>query len=156
MDFEIQPTEGNAWKLVLFGAPGNVHALTCAPEAMEPELSSGTWLVVVFPVWSGPVRRSVRAACSYAEGIDGKLQLGVRPFENYEEIVKWWPTSESPPRGAMLCHVNDASPLREVHIATDSSSYPMWLVLRDGAVLYEGAGPRTKEQIAQLVQAALA
>lgn len=155
MSFEIQPIEGDAWKLVFFDEPSYVHALKMAPEAMEPELSSGAWLVVVFPVWSGPVRDSVRAAISCAKDYGGKFQLGVRPFDSHDEIYKWWPVSEAPTAGKVLLAVQGDGPRRAIQISTDPSSSPMWLVLEDGQIVHQGAGPRSKEQLSELMQSAL-
>lgn len=156
MSFKVQTIEGDKWELVFSDEPGYVHALKMAPEAMEPEVKSGVWLVVAFPVWSAPVRHSVLAAVACAKDHDGEFQLGVRPFDSHEEIYKWWPVREKPSAGEVLLAVRDEGPRREIHISTDPSSSPMWLVLRDGQVIYQGAGSRSKEQLSELMQAALA
>ncbi len=152
MSFEIQPIESDKWKLVFFDEPNYVRALKMAPEAIEPELDSGVWLVVVFPVWSGPVRDSVRAAIACAKYHGGKFQLGVRPFDSHDEIYKWWPDAKAPSAGEVLLAVQEEGSRREIHISTGLSSSPVWLVLRDGQVIHQGAGPRSKEQLSELMQ----
>jgi hypothetical protein len=154
MSFEVRPIKGDKWELVLTDEPGYIHALKMAPDSMEPELKSGVWLIVVFPVWSGPVRHSVRAAVASAKAHGGKFQLGVRPSDYHEELYKWWPGGEAPAGGDNLLMAQDES-RRAVHISTDPSSSPVWLVLRDGQGVHQGAGPRSKEQLSELMQAAL-
>jgi hypothetical protein len=140
------------WELEFSEEPSFVHALNMAPEVIEPELNSGLWLLVVFPVWSGAVRDSVSAAIAVAKDYDGKFQLGVRPFDSYDEIYKWWPSSEAPSTAQVLLAVKEEGPRRELHISTDPSSSPLWLVLRDGQVIRHGAGPRSKEQLSEVMQ----
>jgi hypothetical protein len=152
MSFKVQPVVGDMWELVFSDEPSYIHALKMAPEAIEPELHSGVWLVVTFPVWSAPVRHSVLASIACAKDHGGKFQLGVRPFDSHDEIRKWWPVSNAPPAGKVLLAVQDEGPRREIHISTDPSSSPLWLVLRDGQVIHQGAGPRSKEQLGELMQ----
>jgi hypothetical protein len=155
MSFKVQPIEGDKWELVFSDEPSYIHALKMAPERMEPELNSGVWLVVTFPVWSAPVRHSVLAAVACAKDHGGDFQLGVRPFDSHEEVYKWWPVSEAPPAGEVLLAVRDEGTRREIHISTDPSSIPAWLVIRDGHVVHQGVGPRSKEQLGQLMQTIL-
>jgi hypothetical protein len=155
MSFKVQPIEGDKWELVFSDEPSYIHALKMAPEAMESELNSGVWLVVTFPVWSTPVRHSVLAAVACAKDNGGKFQLGVRPFDSHDEIHEWWPVSEAPSAGKVLLAVQDEGPRREIHISTDPTSSPLWLVLRDGLVIHQGAGPRSKEQLSELMQGVL-
>lgn len=154
MSFEVQPIEGDKWKLVLCDEPSYIHALEMAPEAMEPELNTGVWLVVAFPVWSGPVRDSVRAAITCAKDHGGQFQLGIRPFDSHDEIIKWWPLREAPTAGRVLLAVRNEPPKLEVHMSADPSNIPMWLVLRDGQVIHQEAGPRSKEQLSDLLSTA--
>jgi hypothetical protein len=147
MSFELQPIEGDRWKLVFSDEPSYIRALEMAPLSIEPELGSGVWLIVAFPVWSGPARDSIRAAISCARERGGEFHLGARPFESREEIYRWWPVSERGRAGEQILEVRDDGTSRQVHISTDQSDDPAWLVLRDGHVAYHGAGPRSKEQL---------
>ncbi len=70
MSFKVQPIEGDKWELVFSDEPSYIHALKMAPERMEPELNSGVWLVVTFPVWSG--------TCSPLGSCGGRLCQGPR------------------------------------------------------------------------------
>lgn len=138
MSFKVQYSKDDKCELVFADEPSYIHALKGAPEAMEPELNLGVWLIVTFPVWSVPDRHSVHAAIDCTKGYIGKFKLGVRPFNEYKEISKWWPISD----------------------ASSASTYsiyeiPKWLVLRDGHVIYEGVGLRSKEQLDQLMRTIL-
>jgi hypothetical protein len=154
MSFELRAIDGGKWELLFSDEPSYIHALNMAPDSIEPEMKSGLWLIVVFPVWSSPVRHSVRAALACAKDYGGKFQLGVRPYDYYEEIFKWWPGGKVPSEGDQLLVAWD-EPRRELHISTDSSSSPIWLILRDGQVVNQGAGPYSRQQLSELMQSVL-
>ncbi len=155
MSYRLQHIRDNTWELVFSDEPEYIHALQMAPKEMEPELSSGIWLVVTFPVWCGPARDSVRAALCCAKGYSGMFQLGVRPLYFHQEIYNWWPSSETPPAAETSLAVRNEPPRLEIRLSTDSSSNPIWLVLQDGQVTYQGIGPRSKEQLSQLMQTSI-
>jgi hypothetical protein len=147
-----QPLKGEKWELVFYDEPSYIKALKMAPESLEPELSIGIWLIVAFPVWSTPVRYSVLAAVACAKDYGGKLQLGVRPFEAHGEIYKWWPGRHSPSPEKVWLAVENKPPQLEIHISTDPSSNPIWLLLRKGEAIHQGVGPRSREELNELIQ----
>jgi len=151
MSFDVHIIEGNIWELVFSDEPAYIHALKMAPKTLEPELKSGIWLVVAFPVWSGPVRDSIQAAIACTKQYGGKFHLGVRPFDYYEEMNTWWPCSDIPMGGEIsVTEKNDGQQL-EVHIGIDANTAPVWLVLKDSQVVHQGAGPRTPEQLSKMM-----
>lgn len=152
MSFMVHPINGDKWGLVFSDEPDYIHALQMAPETMEPELGSGLWLIVAFPLWSGPVRDSVRAAVACAKKCGGKIHLGVRPFDYHDEFIRWWPGDEIPAGDETTVTVQDTPGGREVHITADNSAVPTWLILKDGQVAYQGTGPRSEEQLDNLVR----
>lgn len=153
MGFELQVVN-DQWEVVLPDEPVYIHALKMAPEAMESELRSGEWLIVSFSIW-GPVRQSVRAAIACAKQYAGKFHLGIRPYDYHEEISKWWPTTDLPVESkTSVTEINEGQ-RREVHIATDFSTDPAWLVLKDGQVVYRGTGARSAEQLGEVMQSVL-
>jgi hypothetical protein len=156
MSFELQPQGGDTWKIVFFEEPSYIHSLKMAPEAIEPELLVGDWLVVVFPIWSVPVRASVTAAMSCSKNFEGKFQLGVRPFNAHEELLRWWPNGSPPGPDKIIVAVKDEHGQRELHLSADLSYSPKWLVLRDGQIVYAGGGLRTQSQLGELMQKLLA
>jgi hypothetical protein len=152
MSFKLSPLAGDRWRLEFTGEPEYVHALMMAPESREAELDSGIWLVVAFPIWSGPVRHSVVSAVACAKEFNGRFQLGVRPFDHREEIASWWPGGQVPSQAELQIDIREDVSRREVRITSDPSASPIWLVLRDGQVMYQGAGPRSREELATLVR----
>jgi hypothetical protein len=155
MSFQVRWTDSEKWEVAFSDEPSHIHALEMAPESMESVLSTGLWLVVAFPVWSAPVRESVCAAVSCAREGAGRFQLGVRPFDSHDEIYKWWPVAEYPAAAEAFMQVCGEAANEEVHVWSDPSATPIWLVLRDGQAVYQGAGPRSKEQLSELVAALL-
>ncbi len=152
MSYEVWPLEDDKWELVFFDEPAYIHALQMAPTTMESELNTGVWLVVAFPVWSTPARYAVQAAFDRARDNAGKFELGVRPFESHTEIDAWWPSREVQPAAGYLLTVKDHGPGREARITADHSRIPTWLVLRDGEVMYQGVGPRSRDELNELMQ----
>jgi hypothetical protein len=143
------------WEVVLFDEPGYIHALPMAPDALESELQSGLWLVVVFPVYSISVRHSVVAALVCAKDFNGQFQLGVRPYHAREEITRWWPNDALAfDPGPLLTVVRESGRV-EVHIGADDSIAPIWLVLQNGIPIHQAAGPRTMNQLTEIMQTAL-
>jgi hypothetical protein len=134
MAFRLERRGAGQYEFEIEDEPSYVHALPMSLPLLEPRLNSGLWLVVYFPVWSGPERSSVLAAIRAVKGHDGRIQLGVRPFDNYEEIFAWWPTGKD---GAVAA-------LKE---------FPSigWVALHDGKVLYEGAGLKTEAEVDELI-----
>jgi hypothetical protein len=151
MSFEVQVVEEDKWKVAFIDEPSYLHALGMAPDHIEPELLSGTWLVVVFPVWSVPVRESVHAAIVVAKEFDGKFQLGVRPFNSSDENRKWWPNDPPPSVEIIVTSTQDVGEKRELRISSDGAKLPLWLVLRGGRIYSQASGPRTKDELSDLM-----
>lgn len=150
MGFELKVVN-DSWEVVLFDESDYIHALKMAPEAIESNLKSGKWLVVAFPVWSVPVRHSVRAAMAYAKQQAGKVSLGIRPYDDHEEMSKWWPVADVPVESeTTVTEMNDGQRL-EIHIATDGAAHPLWLILKDGRVVYQGTGSRSEVELESLM-----
>lgn len=152
MSFEIRPISDGKWELIITGEPRFVHALQMAPDKMERELSLGTWLVVTFPIWSAPVRESVRVAISFAKRLAGTVQLGIRPFDLIEDELTWWPAPQAPtPTDLSVSSEGTARDLR-LSIVDDAAQYPLWLLMADGQVLYQGTGPRTEDDLVKFLR----
>lgn len=112
----------NIWSAFFENAPSFVHSLPMAPLVREPELKQGTWVVIAVNVGSAPDVNSIGTAVKCLRKYKGRIQLGVRPFVEYEEITKWFPEYGN----------NFGSPL--------------WLVLQDGKVRGWEAMPLTEEE----------
>jgi hypothetical protein len=143
------------WELRFSDEPAFVHALKMAPDALEPELVSGTWLVVAFGVWSIHDRQSVRAAIDCSKRFDGKFQLGIRPFDYFSENATWWPDQQPLAEDNVICEVRGERPRLEVRISPDLSASPLWLVLQDGRVLRQETGQRRTVEVIKMMRSVL-
>ena len=108
MSFELRRT-GERFELVLFAESPRAHPLAMGPTAMEPELASGRWLVLHAAIWSAPDRDAIAAALALARRAVG-WQIGIRPFDRFEEIASWCPDARL------------------------TTATPVWLLLIDGAL----------------------
>lgn len=102
---------------------GKIVALQMAPSASEPELSRGTWLVLVFAVWSGPDIGQIRVLLDIAEHSQSPLLYAARPFDDRTELVRWCPD------------------------ARETWSSPVWLVLANGRLLGQIEGVRRSDEL---------
>ena len=152
MSFQLQVIEGDKYRVVFQDEPPYIHSLKMAPETIEPELASDNWLIVAFPVWSTPARHSVIAAIACAKQYEGKFHLGVRPYESNHEMSSWWPGNEVSSNNETLVTAVVDSGQNIVNITTDPMANPLWLVLTNGRVVYQGTGPRVSEQLCDIVQ----
>src|SRR5438876_866947 len=99
-----------------------------APSEIEPELREGDWLVLVAAVWSGPDIAAISTALSAVKESGGRVKLGIRPFDKYEEVSEWCPD------------------------VTDTHPTPLWLILRDGRLSGVEHGVRTVDQIREMIR----
>jgi hypothetical protein len=136
--FWVEHLANGKWKLVFRDECKFVHALEMAPPSREAELDVGSWLIVAFAIWSGPARASVQIALDFAKASGGSFQLGVRPFDDHEELLTWWPSDSR--RACMASIVKD-------------NLEPVWLLLREGNTSYQGTGAKSAEQLKRLMLA---
>ena len=155
MSFAIQSIDGGKYAIVFSDEPGYVHALKMAPELIEPELRVGLWLVMAVAVWNGPAIRNIEAAVACTKDHAGAFELGVRPFDDYEEFDKWWPSAEAPARSEPVIELFECGSKKTLRISADIAHFPNWLVLRDGGTLYAGSGYRSRAQLSELMQSVL-
>ncbi len=62
-----------------------------APQAIEEDLLSGAWLILIFAVWSKYDIEAIEIAIRGVKKYKGKLNLGIRPFHDVEEMTGWLP-----------------------------------------------------------------
>lgn len=89
MSFSVRTLEDGSYEIVFEKEPAYCRSLTMSPAEIEPELLEGSWLVLLFAIWSVADRTAIEEALSVAKMFDGKVQLGVRPFDRHEEIGRW-------------------------------------------------------------------
>jgi hypothetical protein len=103
-----KPTGGGRVDLEFEGAPAFVHPLKMAPGSVEPELARGRWVCLVYAVWSIPDVESIPIAVDAVKAVDHDIQLGIRPFSEYEEMTNLYPECDK------------------------SFESPYWILLEDG------------------------
>ena len=117
------------------GAPQFVRGLVAAPSEREGFLSTGNWLVLSVAVWSGPDLSAIEAAIAAVSEFNGGVSLGIRPFDEFEELSSWLPrvgiVEPSP-------HATDEQPLvprPALRPTLRPFQSPVWVLLRQGEVV---------------------
>lgn len=126
MSYKVTRDQVGCPKITLTDESPYSHALAAAPSMREPELNTGNWLVMAFPVWSIPDNLAIRTALDVAQRFGGKLNLGLRPFDDAEELGAWCPGIE------------------------DGGQSPLWL-LRDGEVWMKRSGILAVDQPVEVI-----
>lgn len=94
--------------------PANLFVLESYPPTMEPEVTHGRWLVIVWSVYSGQDVHVARSSREIANQLADDCKVGIRPTRSFEDLSSWLSEHES------IDH----------HTAT-----PLWLVLEEGKVI---------------------
>lgn len=123
MPYRVIRDQDGAPQLILSGEPAYCHALAANATAPEPEIGAGQWLLLAFAVWSGPDVAAVQAALELARSLGGRLHLGLRPYDDPEEMRGWCP-------GLTL-----------------EGNGPFWILLCDGAVRRYRTGLFTADEL---------
>jgi len=129
MAYRVSRDEHGVPCITLTGEPAYCHALDAGVSGREPELGGGAWLVMAFPVWSAPDVAAVQDAIDLAKRFGGRLDLGLRPYDDPLELQAWWP---------------DADP---------DAPGPFWLLLRDGEVRRHRTGRVSASELDRWVHA---
>ena len=117
---------------ILQNVPSNVFSLPSAPSQREEVLNKGTWLIGVFGLWSIDDILAIRTAVDAAEKLGPEVNVGIRPFVDYEEIKTWCPEFVS------------------------HGSTPHWLVLVDGEFRGQAIGILDANALVEFVNRARA
>jgi hypothetical protein len=110
MSYQVIRDQNGAPDLILSGEPPYCHVLAANATGSEPDICAGQWLLMAFAVWSAPDVAAVQVALDLARSLGGKLNLGLRPYDDPDELREWCPG------------------------LTPEGSGPFWILLRDGAV----------------------
>jgi hypothetical protein len=127
MSFQVTHGPDRRPILVLEDEAPYSQALAAAPPAREPELDQGVWLIMAFAVWSAPDIAAIQTALDAAKHFDGRMKLGVRPFDGFEEFETW---------------VSGTAPT--------NSTY--WVLSRDGQKCWEHQGLHTVEELIEEIE----
>lgn len=104
-----------------------IKALDATPPAREPELDHGVWLILAFAAWSIPDIAAIETALEAAKHFNGRVNLGLRPFDDFEEFANWNP-------------------------GTAPTSSPYWILLRDGDKCWEHQGLATVDVLIDAIE----
>ncbi len=129
MTYRVTRNSENRPVLVLEDEPHG-KALAAAPAQREPELDQGLWLVMVFAAWSVPDIKAIQVALDVARHFGGRINLGVRPLDNFEENESWLPAAEN------------------------AGGSPLWIVLNDGRVCMSKHGLLTSQELIDAIATA--
>lgn len=66
-------------------------------------------------------------------------------------MSSWWPGNDIG-RDETLVTATVNSGQNVVNITTDPAANPLWLILANGRIVYQGTGPRVVEQLHDIVQ----
>lgn len=127
MSYKVSRDQKGYPSITLMDEPSYVHALVAAPSAREPELNTDNWLVMAFAVWSTPDNLAIQTALDVARCFGGKLNLGLRPFDDTEELDAWCP-------GLEYC-----------------GQSPLWVLLRDGEVCMKRSGILAVDELIEMI-----
>jgi hypothetical protein len=120
MSFSFQKTSDQRSELALDGEPAYCRVWS---EDRHLDTGQGVWLVLFYAAWSSPDRRAIPVALSVVKSFDGRVQLAIRKFSDHNELRAW---------------------RQEVK---EKWASPVWLILRDGALLRELTGVRGDEEL---------
>jgi hypothetical protein len=123
MSYQVTRDQNGMPNLILSGEPAYCHALGANVKVPEPEIGTGQWLLMAFAVWSAPDVAAVQVALDLARSLGGKLNLGLRPYDDLDELREWYP-------GITL-----------------EGNGPFWILLRDGVVCQYRTGIFTTDEL---------
>jgi len=121
--YSLKRTKDYFFELTFTNAPKYIHSLKMKPESKEKELDQGDWLVLSVGAFSVPDIECINVAIDSAVKFGGKVQLGVRPFWDYEEVAKLLPEFK------------------------DRTGSPIWIYYRDGKLLWWQDSPLTAREL---------
>ncbi|BBJ23430.1 hypothetical protein [Candidatus Nitrotoga sp. AM1P] len=127
MSYKVTRDQEGCPSITLTDEPSYAHALDAAPSARELELNTGNWLVMAFAVWSIPDNLAIQTALDVAKRFSGKLNLGLRPFDDMEEVGTWCPDLEY------------------------GGQSPLWVLLRDGEVCLKRSGILAVDELVEVI-----
>lgn len=110
--------------------PDNLVLLVSHPEVIEPELTRGRWLVLVYSLLSSDSVRAAYNSPGLARQLAGFARVAIRPTMHFDETKKWLPDYE---RVAQKGH-------------------PFWVVIEDGIAIRRFEGWMDNDQAADFAQ----
>jgi hypothetical protein len=130
MSVFLKACEDSTYRIELGDEPEYCQSLAMNPEQIEPDLPEGSWLINLVAVWSAPDIASIEQSLAAVKMLNGRVKLGIRPFDKHEETARWATVKEK-----------WGSPIR--------------LTFRDGKMLEEKVGLLSDNELFEMVRRAL-
>ena len=127
MPYQVIRGQKGMHHLILSDEPAYCQALAANVMPPESEIGAGQWLLMAFAVWSAPDVAAVQVALDLACSLGGKLNLGLRPYDDPDELRGWYPG------------------------ITPEANGPFWILLRDGIVCQYRTGILTVEELREAI-----
>ena len=124
----VAKSENGVWLIHLGEGVTFVDQLNDPSDQLKMKIASGSWLILLIAVWSGPDLQAVEVAAKIGKDLHCFLAVGIRPFERHSEIELWCPD------------------LRE------KFGSPIWIFLEDGKKQFEIVGLRTAKEIHEMIE----
>lgn len=112
MSFQVRRNT-HQFEIVLSGECPSAKPLQMTPKCIEPMLTKGKWLVLAFAVWSAPDRQAIAIALSLAQRLAKRVQVGIRPFDEFKEIQPWCPDMRSTTHSPIWFLLDDGRPVAQ-------------------------------------------
>jgi hypothetical protein len=96
--------QSTLFRVAFSDEPPNLFALAMAPARRELELDDCEWLVLAFAIRSGPDRAQIAVASEIAREFN-RINVGVRPFDEFNEFETWLP-GQAATRGSMWARLS--------------------------------------------------
>ncbi len=125
MTYHIETNMNNDYVIVFKDEPSFCYSLSMKQKHGEEIINTGLWLILLFAVWSMPERNAIQTALDAVKTFNGRVNLGVRPFDNHNEFKYWCDEIE------------------------EKYGSPIWLFFKEGVKLGELIGIRSENEIKQ-------
>lgn len=111
--FEVSRLPNGKLHPTMKNKPANLLLLDSHPEAIEPELESGQWLVLVYSIYNPQDILMMRTTATISQRFAGRCRVAIRPTKGFEDLPKWLPESD----------------------AQYGNEHPVWFALEDGKIV---------------------
>lgn len=152
MGFTFVTDEKGRSRVMLENEPDYIAPLQIAPSCLENKLKQGNWLVVCMSVWNLNDIRAGHRAIEIVKRHRGRVQLGLRPFDDPEENLTWIfgvPSGQLPEQVEILLAEQDNK--REAIIRATETASPVWVAISDGKVAAIKYGLLSDSEIERLI-----
>lgn len=110
--------------------PSNLTLLVSHPDVIEPELTRGRWLILVFSLLNADDIHQAISSPELSTRLDGICRVAVRPSLHFEETPKWLPEVEDDLR----------------------SRHGLWFLLEGGVVIRYSSGFQGHDDLIRFAQ----